>query len=152
MSVKSFKTSNIKIEPSKIVQIVYDDHTESKTSATSTYIDTGLTATITPTSASNEIIIMVSHNGCAKATNNTSCQMRLMRGATQIATMSDTGGFTNNSNHNFFGNISLDYKDAPATTSATTYKTQFRSESNNADARVGTNTSLGTMILIEVTP
>jgi hypothetical protein len=136
----------------KVVQIVFDEHTESKSSATNTYIDTGLTATITPTSASNEIIVMVSHNGCFKNTNNTAVQMRLMRGATQIAQMSDTGGFTNSSVHNYFGNISLDYKDAPATTSATTYKTQFRSEGNNANAGVGANTSLGTMILIEVTP
>ena len=136
----------------KVVQIVYGSSTASTTSATSTYIDTGLTATITPTSASNEIIVMVSHNGCAKNTNNTSCQMRLMRGATAIATMTDTGGFTNSSVHNYFCNISIDYKDTPATTSATTYKTQFRSESNNANAVVGANVSQATMVLIEVTP
>jgi hypothetical protein len=136
----------------KVVQIVTGTTTTGVTNSTSTYADTNLTATITPTSASNNILVLMNQNGCGKKTNNTSFLLRLMRGATQIALGTGIGGFTNNTNDNFFNNVSLSYLDSPATTSATTYKTQFASSGNNARADVNIDSSMSTIVLMEVTP
>jgi hypothetical protein len=137
---------------SKVVQIVTGTTTTGVTNSTSTYADTNLTATITPTSASNNILVLMNQNGCGKKTNNTVFLLRLMRGATQIALGTGIGGFTNNANDNFFNNVSLSYLDSPATTSATTYKTQFASSGNNARADVNIDSSMSTIVLMEVTP
>lgn len=152
MSVKSFKTSNIKIEPGKVVQIVYARTETGTTSSSSTYADTTLTATITPTSASNKVLVMVNHNGCEKTTNDTSIGMRLFRGATNINQIVVDAGKTSTSTRNQFNSISINILDEPATTSATTYKTQFNSQGNNATTVVQQNNSSSTIVLMEVTP
>jgi hypothetical protein len=136
----------------KVVQIVYGSTTTGVTNTTSTYADTNLTATITPTSSSNKVLVIVSQNGCGKQSNNTSNNIRLMRGATEIASLENIGGYTNSTATVFFGSVSGSYLDSPATTSATTYKTQFRSETNNQQANVNFGSSLSTITLIEVTP
>jgi hypothetical protein len=136
----------------KVVQIVYASTTTGTTSSSSTYADTTLTGTITPTSASNKVLVMVSHNGCEKTTNDTSIGMRLFRGATNISQIAVDAGKTSTNTRNNFNMISINVLDEPATTSATTYKTQFNSQGNNATTVVQQNNSQSTIVLIEVTP
>jgi hypothetical protein len=136
----------------KVVQIVYASTGSEKVSSSSTYVDTNLTATITPTSASNKILVMVTHGSNQKETNNTALSMRLFRGATQIAQMIASGGKNAASDRQEFGSIATNVLDEPATTSATTYKTQFASQANNAQVIVQLDGTLSTMILMEVTP
>ena len=137
---------------SKVVQIVYGSTGSEKVSSSSTYVDTNLTATITPTSASNKILVMVTHGSNQKETNNTALSMRLFRGATQIAQMIASGGKNAASDRQEFGSIATNVLDEPATTSATTYKTQFASQGNNAQVIVQLDGTLSTIILMEVTP
>jgi hypothetical protein len=137
---------------SKVVQIVYGSTGTQTNSSTNTYVDTGLTATITPTSASNKVLVMVDHGANQKETNNTSMAMRLFRGATQIAQIMVDGGKNGTNDRQDFGGTSVKVLDTPATTSATTYKTQFMSQGNNAQVSVQTGNSLSTIILMEVTP
>jgi hypothetical protein len=136
----------------KVVQIVFANTVTGASNSTNVMADTNLTATITPTSASNKVLVLMNQNGCGKKTNNTVLRLRLMRGATQIALGTGIGGFSNNSNDNFFNNVSLSFLDEPATTSATTYKTQFDSSGNNARADVQSDSSMSTIVLMEVTP
>jgi hypothetical protein len=117
----------------KVVQIVYASTTTGTTSSSSTYADTTLTGTITPTSASN-------------------IGMRLFRGATNISQIAVDAGKTSTNTRNNFNMISINVLDEPATTSATTYKTQFNSQGNNATTVVQQNNSQSTIVLIEVTP
>jgi hypothetical protein len=152
MSVKSFKTSNIKIEPGKIVQIVYASTGSEKTVSSSTYVDTNLTGTITPTSASNKILILVTHGANQKDGSNTSMQMRLMRDSTEIVGIMGDGGKNGTSDRQDFGGTSINYLDSPATTSAVTYKTQFNSLNNTASVAVQTSGRTSSITLIEVTP
>jgi len=136
----------------RVVQVVNANTTTGVTNTTSTYADTNLTATITPTSSSNKVLVIVSQNGCGKQSNNTTNNIRLMRGATEIASLENIGGYTNSTATVFFGSVSGSYLDSPATTSATTYKTQFRSETNNSQANVNFGSSMSTITLIEVIP
>ena len=135
----------------KVLQVVYGSTVTQTANSTSTYADTTLSATITPTSATSKVLVLVSQNGVSKDVGNTGVQLKLLRGSTGILTFAGTVCFTNTTTRNDAA-ASCGYLDAPATTSATTYKTQFASRSNIAAVQVqvagGDDTS--TMILIEI--
>jgi hypothetical protein len=137
-----------------VLQVVNVTYSTTTSSSSSTYADTGLTASITPSSASNKILILVNHNGCRKDTNNTTLMVNLVRGATQISGIEGAGGNTGSVATNVFGGIGITYLDSPATTSSTTYKTQFKSGGNNATVYINDVNSGGstqsTMTLMEI--
>ena len=138
----------------KIVQIVTGSTSTEVTSASTTFVDTNLTATITPTSASNSILIVVTHQECMKTSANSQnrIKMRLMRDASSIQTIATDFLFTNTALF-LFGSLSTQFLDSPATTSATTYKTQFAN--NNASSAVSVqddNAGQSFITLYEVTP
>jgi len=136
----------------KVVQTVYASYDVSTSTSSDVFTDTGLTATITPTSASNKIMIFATQNGVSKTTGITGVGLRLMRGATQIAFFSNAAGYTGASGENQIAGVALVYEDSPATTAATTYKTQFNSSDNVATAFVQRSTARSGILLMEVTP
>lgn len=135
----------------KVVQTVYASYATATTTSSSTYSDTGLTATITPTSASNKIVVFATQNGVTK-TGNTGVGLRLLRGATEIAFFANAAGYDGGTGENQIAGVALVYEDSPATTSATTYKTQFRSTDNVATAYVQVSSARSGILLMEVTP
>jgi hypothetical protein len=143
----------------KVLQVVQATTATETTISTTTYTDTGLSATITPTSATSKILVLTSQASRASGSGieETGLVMRLMRGATAI--------FNNdNSNMNLrlqINNITAtmgisaylnyNYLDSPATTSATTYKTQAGARTNSMTAIFQTgSTQTSTMILMEI--
>lgn len=134
----------------RVLQVVNATYSTSTANATSTYADTGLTASITPSASSSKILILVSQAGVGKETNNTAVALRLMRGATPIATFEAYGAFDNTAGINFVGTCGTTYLDSPATTSATTYKTQLQSIQNLANAIVQGNSGTSTITLMEI--
>jgi len=134
----------------KVLQVVSATTSTQTTNNTSTYADTTLTATITPTLNTSKILVMVSQNGCTKFSSDTANRVKLSRGATEIAYISHSAGETSSTAYVGIGSISINYYDSPATTSATTYKTQFMSLSNAAGVRVQDGNSLSTITLLEI--
>ena len=132
-----------------ILQTVYGYTTTQVTNNTNTYADTGLTATITPSSASNKILILASLNCCQK-NYATYFRVRCVRGSTEIAKIDDGAGYTNDSSNNIIGSICLSGQDSPNTTSATTYKLQFQSAANVSTTLVQVNQALSSILLLEV--
>jgi hypothetical protein len=118
-----------------IKQIVTGTVSGGVTSTTTTFVDTGLTATITPTNVNNKILALVAQSGVGKDINNTSVNLRIVRGATTLTTVANIAN-TGSGARNIVGQVFMMHLDSPATTSATTYKTQFMSSANNADAYV----------------
>ena len=124
-----------------VLQVVNATYaTADTTSSSSTYADTGLTATITPTSSSSKVLVFVALAGCYKSAANTALQARLLRGETTLLNIESSGGYTATAAANGHGTVASTYLDSPATTSATSYKVQFRSSANIAS--VGINTTL----------
>lgn len=115
-----------------VLQVVNVDYGTETSNSTSTFADTGLTATITPTSSSSRILVFVCHAGCAKATGNTSLQLRLLRGASVILNIEDVAASNGSTGANYVAGTSATFLDSPATTSPVTYKTQFASRGNTA--------------------
>lgn len=139
---------------SKVVQIVSASTTTDTSSSSITFADTTLTATITPTSASNNILVFVNQNGLQKssADSGNAIDINLYRGATLITTITQSAGFTNSNLQFWLATASTVYLDSPATTSATTYKTQFRNPNNSASISVQKSGTRSTIVLMEVTP
>ena len=108
----------------KILQVVEAQATTAVNSSSTSYADTGLTATITPTSATSKILVSFTINGRKSSTSAASgLNLKLLRDATTLTTTTNLG-YTGTAIDLYFtsGN---QYLDSPATTSATTYKVQF---------------------------
>jgi hypothetical protein len=132
----------------KVLQVVSTTKTDTfAVNPSSTFIDlTGLSVTITPSSASNKILIEISIAGNGVIGTNTA-HFRLVRGSTTIYAGNTAGNRTSgfasciDSDVNSTEHVSGNFLDSPATTSATTYKIQTYSNgtvyvnrtSNDAD-------------------
>jgi hypothetical protein len=134
----------------KVLQVVNATYATQTSSSSSTYADTGLTASITPSSASNKILVLVDVAGVFKFSSDTGCSLKLLRGATDLIVFSEEAGYTGSVLTNLVGTQSCNYLDSPATTSATTYKVQFKSASNSATVRVQAISATSTITLMEI--
>jgi hypothetical protein len=137
-----------------VLQVVQGTLGTTASSSSSTMADTGITASITPKSSSNKILVIVQLNACGKQTGNTYMRAKLVRGATDIQVMESLAGYDNSSGFNWIGSISSTYLDAPATTSSTTYKIQFASAENVAAVYINGNSGgflpVSTITLLEI--
>jgi hypothetical protein len=134
----------------KVKQVVFGSTSTGVTRSNTTLTDTGLTATITPTSASSTILVFATQAGCGKDTNDAYLELILLRNGTQILKGSDRIGHTGTTTMNMVGSQSLNTLDSPATTSAVTYKTQMKSGNNNANVYTQLNSATSTIILMEI--
>jgi len=115
-----------------IIQVVSVVKTDTFSTSSTTYTDlTGLSATITPRSASNKILVLL--NGIAGMNAAISGYIQLVRGTTPLCIGDSTSGYTSSSGPSFYGGsndgnnnetFAIVFLDSPATTSATTYKAQ----------------------------
>ena len=135
----------------RILQVVSATTTTVANSSSATLADTGLSATITPQSSSSKILVYVTHPQNLKSSDNGfNCfKMSLLRGATEIQTIATVLGFNAQAQELYFSTSSV-CLDSPATTSATTYKTQFASRFGAAFVRVQADGSASTIVLMEV--
>jgi len=109
-----------------VIQVVQGTYSTAVSIASASYTDTGLQASITPTSSSSKILILVNQGGALRlnSTSEQSGYANLVRGATQITEIIQIQrmGATASQYAPYFNGIM--YLDSPATTSSTTYKTQ----------------------------
>ena len=140
----------------KVKQRINATTTTATTIASTTFTDTTITATITPTSASNKILVIVTaHYYHSRSDTESAMGGRLLRGSTVIANYDNElnqiqiGGGNPVSGR---GNAPITYLDAPATTSATTYKVQGKvGNTNNSGTCTYQYNSLPSVItLLEV--
>jgi hypothetical protein len=113
------------------VQIVQTEKTDTFSTSSTSYVDiTGLSVTITPSNSLNRILIFASING----TGGDNGSAVLLRNSTQIAIGTASGSRVVGTFADFFQNNSSNsqktmakiFLDSPLTTSAVTYKIQYR--------------------------
>ena len=141
----------------KVVQIVTANHSTVANNSTNTYAATGLTASITPSSASNKILIWahIAEPRKSSANQNNQIQFGLKRGSTYIK--ESLGLYTGTTLQLSVPSHIMVYQDSPSTTSSTTYAVDFLNYNNTAEVSVQYNAALFTtvassIILMEVTP
>ena len=138
-----------------VVQVKSAIYSTATSNATTTYADTGLSLSITPTSASNKILVFIQQyqrNTNTAAAWETAAFLRLMRDSTAIYRDALFAWYAKQGDEigDFRFNTTLVYLDSPATTSSVTYKTQQKMYATTITAQADSTPS--TITLMEVTP
>jgi hypothetical protein len=117
----------------KILQVVQTVLSTTASTTSTSFVDTGVTASITPTSASSKILVMVSMP-TGKNDGGHSVYSSLFRGSTNIISPTSPSARTPGISmipgditgmQYFLNSVNYTYLDSPATTSSTTYKIQY---------------------------
>ena len=141
----------------KVLQVVMGTSTTSTSITSTTFTDTSLSATITPSATSSKVLCFIAQQANLSSSNNLCVMgMQLLRGATSIYNFGPNGtetlglqivGASFTQIRNIVNNC---YLDSPATTSATTYKTQVKVYETNDTAQLQENSTPSTLILMEI--
>jgi len=151
--------STSKLGAGSVLQVVQGTSLTDTIIASTSYTDTALTASITPTSASSKILVMVTQSFLVyrESTSGISGGIRIVRGSTAVASHDITpaiyAGFGALTAVFIRGTWALTYLDNPATTSSTTYKTQAKvsSTADSGQIRLQQNsTEISTITLMEI--
>lgn len=144
----------------KVLQVIYGSTSTEVTNATTSFADSGLSASITPSLNTSKVLVLIAQQFIAEnSTYEPSVFVKLLRGATTILQQSGDPSLSASSlgctdtNNYIQGIVSLNYLDSPSTTSATTYKTQFvpyRFSSVGQARAQQASECTSTMILLEI--
>ena len=146
----------------KVVQIVRGSTSSLVVASISsdTYVSTGLSATITPTSASNKIVVFVNQNGLRKlsGTSDFGLLFQTLRGSTNVGYFGGNTLWTGDASTSS-ADVSAVFIDTPGTTSPVTYSTKAGRSIANSNGVDQTGfiymqwiSGESTMLLMEVTP
>lgn len=134
----------------KILQVVETQTTTQESTTSESYVDTNLSLSITPSSASSKILAIASINAYTQSLGGGSntAFYNILRGATEITygILSTYNAIYQNINS---ANIILMKLDSPNTTSATTYKIQMK-KSGYYGAWLSISGTPSNLILMEV--
>jgi hypothetical protein len=143
----------------KILQVVSSTYSTATTVASTTYADTGLSATITPSATTSKILVLVTQSyAMARSDTTVGYALKIRRDSTDIFNGSaayQTSYFYLDGNtafKEFYSYTNYTYLDSPSSTSALTYKTQGRAylttSGGTVTFQIGSGTS--TITLLEI--
>lgn len=133
----------------KVLQVVQATYATQVNVSTSTYTDTGLSVSITPSATTSKVLVMAIHPGAGKDTSDTSLNLKILRGATDLGTFASIHALTSSTATNI-NNLAVQYLDSPSTTSSTTYKTQINSSAGNTKVFTGAGGGTAVIIAMEI--
>jgi len=135
-----------------VLQVVSATYSTAVTTTSDSFVTTGLSASITPSNASNKILI-ICHTGAASANSSASNIFTLFRGTvagTNLGAAGEGMGSVYSGAGSARGVISFNYLDSPSTTSSQTYTLGFRAGSvgNTQTAQFGNSEASITLMEI----
>jgi len=139
-----------------VLQVVQGIKTTGSSTTSTTFVDTNLSASITPSSASSKVLVIVSQSYSHYQNINAARDFytNLVRGSTQIYIKYCTSAGGTAGNGYFYGCLdgSMVYLDSPATTSSTTYKTQYKTSSgaNDTNIFISSDNTSSSIVLMEI--
>ena len=149
--VSSAGITTTKLGTGAVLQVVSTDDSTTRTTTSTSFVDCGtLSASITPSSTSNKILIIFSTGAQVSSAGDVG-YYTILRGATNIAP-NTTNGFRNIQlgSSNGTNLVSINFLDSPSTTSSTTYKVQFRSNTAGNTVSANWNATTGTITVMEI--
>ena len=127
-----------------VIQVVNSDSTLNFSTTSTSYVDTGFSVSITPSSASNKVVVIYTGSWSMQA-SNISIQLSLYRDTTSIGYYGDlyaaSAGW-------LAGQGTFATLDSPATTSAITYKLYIKE--GGVPGTVSSNLTKHTLIAMEI--
>ena len=134
-----------------VLQVVNVTYSTQVSSSSTTMVDTGLTASITPRFSTSKILVMIDQSSVSKDTSNTGVNIKLQRNGSDLGGLFGyVAAYTNSTASSDIGSVTISYLDSPATTSSVVYKTQFSSNSPTASAIVQQFNAMSTITLMEI--
>jgi hypothetical protein len=134
----------------RVLQVVTATYSTYQTHNSTTYSDTGLSASITPQATTNKILVMAFNNGCVRGAENSGngLSLQILRGATKVSEVISWG--LTSTTLLQIGTVHMQVLDSPASVSALTYKVQGKNAV--ATSTVGTqyNSTTSTIVLMEI--
>ena len=132
-----------------VLQVVNVTTTLSSSTTSASYVDTGLSLSITPSFTTSKILVMVTQ---VIQTDSTAAAagFQLLRNATVASdwVSSSLGYGFNATSYNIFTGVN--YLDSPATISAITYKTQFKRTNGSGTVYLNLNSPYHSLTLMEI--
>lgn len=150
-SASVFRASGVTAS-AKLGQVQQGTLSTSFTTSSASYVSVGLTATITPTSASSTILVM--YTGPMAAVSGLDIFTTVFRGTVSGTNLGNTNGFSfsyNPAGATMGTHVAGIILDSPATTSATTYTVAMKVSGAGSGIFVS-NTGRASLTLIEVLP
>ena len=140
--------------PGHSIQVVQGTLSTYANTTSGSFVDTGLSVAITPSSTSSKILVRVAALGIAQNGSSAKTELALLRGST-IIQYALRPIKTNGSAEFSAGACAMEFLDSPSTTSATTYKLQFRTRDGGDSIRIndyhtGSERSTSTITLMEI--
>jgi len=139
--------------PNHVIQVVNQTTGTAVNISSSTPTATGLSLSITPSSANNKILVMGTVNGVFTNATTTGVNIDVFRGAsssdTKIADAHVHASYNTSSTDNQV-NVPFMILDSPSTTSAQTYSVFFNRSNGSGTARVQSNGSESSLTLMEI--
>jgi hypothetical protein len=129
----------------RVLQVIEGRSTTQVANSTTSYVDSGLTATITPQATTNKVLVIAT-TPIYMADSDCNVFLQVLRGGTSLAVNQQ-----NDSNSpNAQTTSSMIILDTPATTSATTYKVQFKNNVSSKSSYAMNASQFGSIILVEI--
>jgi len=140
----------------KVLQVVQASTTTFTAIASTSYTDTNLSATITPSAATSKILVLANQFGTTyRDSTEIYTSFQIVRGSTSVQEFQNESGAEISGATRVGLNViaALSYLDSPSTTSATTYKVQAKvnTTSNSGQYKTqGGGTGASIITLIEI--
>jgi hypothetical protein len=134
-----------------VLQVVYGSYATPVSNSTTTIASTGLTASITPKSVSNKILVIANISSIQNNDIGNGVNLSLFRNSTGLYTFGTVNGYTNSAIVTVTSGGGTTRLDSPATTSATSYTVYFASNTGGGQVvTVQANNTESTMTLMEI--
>jgi hypothetical protein len=134
----------------KVLQVVTATTTTNTSTTSTSFVTTALSASITPSSDSNKILIQILGGSFYNVTAGYGCIATIFRDTTETSGQSYGIGNTWSATARIQVPATLGIYDSPSTTSSITYSLRIKSESASGTAQYIPNADLGTIILMEI--
>jgi len=135
-----------------VLQVVVGELNSTATTSSTSFVDSGLTATITPRSTASKILVTFNAGGINKGTDNNQCiNFKLIRGSTDVHGGANV--FFTSTGFSISGiDAGFTHLDSPSTASAVAYKITYKARIATAVAMAtGGEASQGArLILMEI--
>ena len=149
------KDSKLASGTGNVLQVVQGTDNSPANITSTSYVDTGLSASITPSSTSSKILVIVSHSAFVYAPGAIPfAYLQLLRDST-VLTDDYPAGFKaalHSDNNAYLGSTqNISYLDSPSSTSSLTYKTQGKYAGSGAGyITTAYSDAVESIVLIEV--
>ena len=134
-----------------VIQVIEGTTATQVLTTSSSYVTTGLTLTITPSSASSKMLVSFSTPADAvSGTTHTGGDFTIYRGSTDILSRGGDTFYSNINSINLAGYAAMSKLDSPNTASAVTYTVYFRARNGSTTMKSQHNNCQGTITAIEI--